>query len=90
MELRGDMVVYTGNPRLKSRKRASCPRMSLMNHAICTGSHAGTHVDTPRHVQRGGGGIHPSPWKAFTVHARFSISASFPWRSMLPISNPLK
>ena len=54
MEIDEDMVCYPGNPQPEIEKYRQIPEDSTTESRICIGSHTGTHVDAPQHVEEGG------------------------------------
>ncbi len=54
MEIKEGMLVYPGNPKPKIRKYVSISRNRTNESTITIGSHTGTHVDAPRHVDTKG------------------------------------
>lgn len=54
MEIGEDMIYYPGNPQPEIEKYRQIPEDSTTESKICIGSHTGTHVDAPQHIQEGG------------------------------------
>lgn len=54
MEISEEMIYYPGNPQPEIEKYRQIPEDSTTESRICFGSHTGTHVDAPQHVQEGG------------------------------------
>lgn len=54
MEISEEMIYYPGNPQPEIEKYRQIPEESTTESKICIGSHTGTHVDAPQHVQEGG------------------------------------
>lgn len=54
MEISEDTIYYPGNPQPDIEKYRQIPEDSTTESRICIGSHTGTHVDAPRHIQEDG------------------------------------
>ncbi|MFB6144544.1 MAG: cyclase family protein [Candidatus Nanohaloarchaea archaeon] len=54
MEISEDMIYYPGNPQPEIEKYRQIPEDSTTESKICIGSHTGTHVDAPQHIQEDG------------------------------------
>lgn len=54
MEITEDMIYYPGNPQPEIEKYRQIPQDSTTESRICIGSHTGTHVDAPQHIQEDG------------------------------------
>jgi arylformamidase len=54
MEISEDMIYYPGNPQPEIEKYRQIPEDSTTESEIHLGSHTGTHVDAPQHVQKDG------------------------------------
>lgn len=54
MEINKDMIYYPGNPQPEIEKYRQIPEDSTTESKITFGSHTGTHVDAPQHIQEGG------------------------------------
>jgi arylformamidase len=54
MDVKEEMIYYPGNPQPEIEKYRQIPEDSTTESKICFGSHTGTHVDAPQHVQKGG------------------------------------
>lgn len=54
MEISEEMIYYPGNPQSEIEKYRQIPEDSTTESKICIGSHTGTHVDAPQHIQEGG------------------------------------
>lgn len=54
MEISEEMIYYPGNPQPEIEKYRQIPEDSTTESKICIGSHTGTHVDAPQHVQEDG------------------------------------
>lgn len=54
MKIERSMPVYPGNPAPEIEEYRSLPEDSTAESEICLGSHTGTHVDAPSHLNRDG------------------------------------
>lgn len=54
MEIEQGMIRYPGNPEPKIERYRELPEDSTTESEICMGSHTGTHVDAPEHIDREG------------------------------------
>jgi arylformamidase len=54
MEITEEMIYYPGNPQPEIEKYRRIPEDSTTESKICIGSHTGTHVDAPQHIEEGG------------------------------------
>lgn len=54
MEITEEMVCYPDNPHPEISKYREIPEDSTTESKIFLGSHTGTHVDAPEHIQEGG------------------------------------
>lgn len=54
MEISEEIIYYPGNPQPEIEKYRQIPEDSTTESKICIGSHTGTHVDAPQHIQEGG------------------------------------
>jgi len=54
MDIDEKMAFYPGNPQPEIEKYRQIPGESTTESRICLGSHTGTHVDAPQHIQEGG------------------------------------
>lgn len=54
MKIDEEMIYYPGNPSPEIEKYRERPGDSTTESKICFGSHTGTHVDAPQHVEEGG------------------------------------
>jgi arylformamidase len=54
MRISEDMIYYPGNPRPEIEKYREIPEESTTESKISLGSHTGTHVDAPQHIQERG------------------------------------
>lgn len=54
MDVKEEMIYYPGNPQPEIEKYRQIPEDSTTESKICFGSHTGTHVDAPQHVQKDG------------------------------------
>lgn len=54
MEISEEMIYYPGNPQPEIERYREIPEDSTTESRICIGSHTGTHVDAPQHVEEGG------------------------------------
>jgi arylformamidase len=54
MEISEEMIYYPGNPQPEIEKYREIPEDSTTESKITFGSHTGTHVDAPQHIQEGG------------------------------------
>jgi arylformamidase len=54
LEINEEMVAYPGNPQPEIEKYRQIPEDSTTESEIRIGSHTGTHVDAPQHIEEGG------------------------------------
>lgn len=54
MEISEETIYYPGNPQPEIEKYRQIPEDSTTESRICFGSHTGTHVDAPQHIQENG------------------------------------
>ncbi len=63
--IRPDMPVYPGDPHFRSRIVCDIHTDGCEVSEWTMGSHCGTHIDAPKHMLKGGGGIEALPLECF-------------------------
>lgn len=64
------MPVFPGDPSVEMRQDAAIVADGYRVTAVQCGSHTGTHIDAPRHTERGGRSIDQFPVERFVFDAR--------------------
>lgn len=70
MEIDEGMIYYPGNPRPEIEQYRKIPEESTTESRICIGSHTGTHVDAPEHIQEEGATVEELDLKNFYGEAQ--------------------
>ena len=58
--------VYPGDPTTKIKPEGTLEKDGAEDHYVCIGTHAGTHVDAPRHMIAGTAGLDQIPIENFS------------------------
>jgi len=61
-----DMPVFPGDPPVKIEQAGVLKTDGYEDHYVSFGTHAGTHIDAPRHMVEGGKGLNNFPLEKFT------------------------
>ena len=71
LDLKPGMIVYPKNPEFRIEPVSEIAKGGSSNSSLVTlGTHTGTHVDAPRHVYDGRGGVETIPLEALVGTAR--------------------
>ncbi len=60
------MPVYPGDPSTEIKPAGNLSTDGYEDHYLCIGTHAGTHIDSPRHMLEGGKGLDQFSVETFT------------------------
>src|SRR5258708_29032304 len=60
------MPVHPGDPRTELKQIGNIPTDGFEGHMLCINTHAGTHIDAPRHMIQNGKGLDHFPLEKFT------------------------
>ncbi|GGN09440.1 cyclase family protein [Halarchaeum nitratireducens] len=71
-ELRSEMPIYPGDPEVSVETAATNPEDGYHVCSLALGTHAGTHVDAPRHVDAAGPTLGDVPLDEFRLDARLA------------------
>lgn len=63
--LNEDTPVYPGDPKIKITTAGILEKDGYEDHYVCVGTHAGTHIDAPRHMVSGGRSLDEIPIEHF-------------------------